>query len=256
MSTPIETEDIALSVLSKLRQFKPLSVSASRSVLVSDFGRTLFIGEEAYIVTLQSLDRSGIIRFVRNNGGKIHFGDQTVFDCNEFEDLTHDELESYDLDLSYFQYIDLIYNHTESRWYLHRQPRTISPESVDDISGPSQLANKYPLYNSAGTLFSGGFYTLKSIDNLNAFYGPGQDGAIWMAIGSLVGNFDILPPANIIGNNIVTYPPEPTENGFASYILTCKTDGYANDAAAAVGGVAVGYPYFNSSTSSFKIRMA
>lgn len=255
MSQPIENETFALSVLSKLRSYKILSVAASRMVASSDFGRTLFIQSETYIVTLQSLDRSGCIRFLRNNGGKIHFGDATVFDCNAFEDIVHNPSEDYDINLNYFQYVDLIYNHSENRWYLYRQQRTVGPETVDGVDA-TQLAFKLPLYNSAGRLFADSFHTLESVNGLIASYGPNIDGSIWMSLSGDNGNLDIVPPADIQNNNIVTFSPDASINGNTSYFMTHGTTGYANDAAAALGGVLVGYPYFNTSTGSSKIRMA
>lgn len=263
MSVEIEDEDVALNVLSKLRQYKTGSVVATRNVAVTDFGRLLLLSGGLTKLTLTTLTRSGFLKVsmataANFNSVKIDTAANPVVDLNTgaafdgaIEDLFFGSVHG-GSGIGNYALINLFYSHEADIWYV--LGTTTEADGFDpslDLSSTvvKRTSNGWVIAENTFKGNVGNESYLLSVDSSTLYIQHTDiDGLVSQTI--TLSNYG---SGNTWGLSI---DDEVLTLASNSLIVSCKDTAYANDAGAAGGGVAVGQIYRNSTTDKFHTRMA
>lgn len=267
MSKPIETQDIALEFITWLRFLKPLTISITRNVDVEDFGRMIILDNASASLNLIPLTRSGTLRVTTNTAPV--FGETrsvskqaglTVKNLMTKVNLADgSSLLFYDDGIAY---VDLTFDHASSTWYYEIHNAAIVGGEVYGETNNTQSGRKRLVQR---TDFGGiNTHNFLNVFDTSAVSDASKVGYSVIAFSGSYGidhyynnnTFTQYGPAMTISGIGSDYPPSVVagEMGAALYNVFCKQPGYANDASAGVGGIAIYGLYYNTTEKQFTIR--
>jgi hypothetical protein len=258
MSQPIEDEDIALNVLAKLRQWKPLAVTVTRDVAVTDFGRLILLDGAGININLPvgPLTRSGSLRVTTlntPNNNRVECGAVANAVRNLMDKSTGITDILFHTNGGLFgqaSFVDLYYEHTTNQWYFTAHKQDAVYASISD-------AEKSAAYDGSGILSAASFKVISATHEVLFDYSsPSAYINITELGGPITLVVDFGAPSSFDSScSLSTTVLEQGANKDNEFV-TCKNVGYVDDAAAAGGGVPVGGIYRNSTTDTYKTRMA
>ncbi len=265
---PIETESDALTFLTWLRQYKPNLIATSRNVAVSDFGRLILLnGAAAINLTLVTLTRSGSLKVALLSNfpnSAVVVPDGTINLETRSSDFDGINAIDFGADNSLPDWptpkiVTLYYSHDLDKWYVDIEAKAIDyVGNVENASGISPDSRTLVHRSNHGSIHANQSVSISNTengvdptDNYLSILCFGTDNVIE----SIINGESLQIDFSHTGSCGVSFSSRVKAGGPNVVFVDAPATKYANDAAAAIGGVGVGEIY-ETTTNLFRARMA